>query len=142
KVFSFFPLYMVVGGGWGVAEFSTCEENEAKAESVKYSIYTKVSDELIICHNCFSAIKAVGRYGQVNLLSGSRKQVQKWNPRHCRTWVCAKFSRATPVCHLLRHASRVANHLTDNIRFRPNLLSHKQFWISAWALRDTVHGFR
>jgi hypothetical protein len=75
---------------------------------VKYSIYTKVSDELIICNNCFTAIKAVGRYGQVNLLSGSRKQVQKWNPRHCRTLVCAKFSRATPVCHLLRHASRVS----------------------------------
>ena len=98
----------------GVAEFSTCEENEAKAESVKYSIYTKVSDELIICNNCFSAIKAVGRYGQVNLLSGSRKQVQKWNPRHCRTWVlCKVFSRDSRMPSPTSRQSCVANHLTD-----------------------------
>ena len=110
---------------------------------MKYSIYTKVSDELIICNNCFSAIKAVGRYGQVNLLSGSRKQVQKWNPRHCRTWVlCKVFSRDSRMPSPTSRQSCVANHLTDNIRFRPNLLSDKQFWISAWALRDTVHGFR
>jgi hypothetical protein len=103
----------------------------------------KVSDELIICNNCFSAIKAVGRYGQVNLLSGSRKQVQKWNPRHCRTWVlCKVFSRDSRMPSPTSRQSCVANHLTDNIRFRPNLLSDKQFWISAWALRDTVHGFR
>jgi hypothetical protein len=81
---------------------------------VKYSIYTKVSDELIICNNCFSAIKAVGRYGQVNLLSGSRKQVQKWNPRHCRTWVlCKVFSRDSRMPSPTSRQSCVANHLTD-----------------------------
>jgi hypothetical protein len=36
--------------------------------------------------------------------------------------------------------SCVTNSRTENIRSRPNLLSGKQFWKSAWALRNTLHG--
>jgi hypothetical protein len=40
---------------------------------MKYSIHADVPAEIIICNNCFSAIKAMGEYGQVISLSGSHK---------------------------------------------------------------------
>jgi hypothetical protein len=75
----------------------------------------------------------------------TRPVANKFKNRICifvALWICEKISRHS-VCHFLRYAkSCVTNPLTENIRFRPNLLSGKQFWKSVWALRDTVHGLR
>ena len=76
----------------------------------------------------------------------TRPVANKFKNRICifvALWICEKISRAAlrMPSPTLRQ-SCVTNPLTENIRSRPNLLSGKQFWKSAWALRDTVHGPR
>jgi hypothetical protein len=71
-----FPFPFVHGGG-GWLRRSGVFESAMKTERTDDAIYAKIRDGIIICNNCFSAIKAVGRYGQIIPLSGSRKQIQK-----------------------------------------------------------------
>jgi len=68
---------MVGLGGCGVASFRVCEENGAKAERVKYSSHADCPAEIIIWSNCFSAIKAVGQFGQVVPLNRNRNLIRE-----------------------------------------------------------------
>jgi hypothetical protein len=86
---------MVGGGGAEIASSRVCAggagdyERRAKPVSealepvsgegneMKFWIDADVTDEIIICNSCFSAIKAVGQYGRVISLSSGRKRIQR-----------------------------------------------------------------